>query len=130
MINVGTMLIGDLIVAALSRQKNIWNEIFSSNTLNCGIGADKGQNVSWRAYNLPSVKSIRNVVFLRGTNNLNMDAHEDAADGIIVIGLTFKRLYTIVNCGLLPRECYWSLNRVYIKDYIYMYIYIYIYIYI
>ena len=91
---------------------------FSFNTLNCGLGGDKVQNVLWRAHNLPAVKSVRNVVILCGTNNLHLDAPEDLADGIIKIGSTFKRLYTNVNvflCGILPRDCYWSINRVYVN---------------
>ena len=66
------------------------------------------------------MKSVRNVVILCGTNNLHLDAPEDTADGIIEIGSTFRRLYTNVNvvfiCGIIPRDCYWSINRVYIKD--------------
>ena len=64
------------------------------------------------------MKSVRNVVILSGTNNLHLDAPEGIADGIIEIGSTFKRLYTniVFICGILPRDCYWSINRVYIKD--------------
>ena len=63
------------------------------------------------------MKSVRNVVILCGTNNLHLDAPEDTANGIIEIGSTFKRLYTnVFICGILPRDCYWSINRVYIKD--------------
>ena len=65
------------------------------------------------------MKSVRNVVILYGTNNLHLDAPDDTADGIIKIGSTFKRPYTNVNvfiCGILPSDCYWSINRVYIKD--------------
>ena len=108
-----TILIGDSIVAGLSRCQNIWNGNFSFDTLNCGIGGDKVQNVLWRAHNLPAVKSVRNVVILCGTNNLHLDAPEYIADGITKIGLTFKRLYTNINvfiCGILPCNCYWSIN--------------------
>ena len=115
----GTILIRDSIVARLSRYQNIWNGNFSFTTLNCGIGGDKVQNVLGRAHNLPAVKSVRNFVILCGTNNLHLDAPEDIADGIIEIGSTFKRLYTNVNVfiyGTLPRDNYWSINRVYIKD--------------
>ena len=65
------------------------------------------------------MKSVRNVVILCGTNNRHLVAPEDIADSIIEIGSTFKRLYTNVNvfiCGILSRDCYWSINRVYIKD--------------
>ena len=65
------------------------------------------------------MKSVRNVVILCGTNNRHLVAPEDIADSIIEIGSTFKRLYTNVNvfiCGILSRDCYWSINQVYIKD--------------
>ena len=42
-----TILIRDSIVAGLSRDQNIWNGNFSFDTLNCGIGGDKVQNVLW-----------------------------------------------------------------------------------
>ena len=64
-------------------------------------------------------KSVRNVVILCGTNNQHLDAPEDIADGIIEIGSTFIRFYTNVDifiCGLLPRDCYWSINEVNIND--------------
>ena len=79
----GTILIGDSLVAGLSQYQNIWNGNFFVDTLNCGIGGDKVQNVLWRAHNLPPVKSVRNVAILCGTNNLHLDAPEDIADGII-----------------------------------------------
>ena len=114
-----TILIEDSVIAGLSRYQNIWNRNFSFDTLNCGIGGDKVHNVLWRAHNLPAVKSVRNFVTLCGTNNLHLDAPKDIADGIIEIGSTFKRFYINMNvfiCGILPRDCYWSINRVYMKD--------------
>ena len=115
----GTILIGDSLVAGLSRYQNIWNGDFSFSTLNCGIGGDRVQNDLRQAHKLPAVKSVRNVVFLCRTNNLLGDAPEDVADGIMEIGSTFKRFYTNANafiCGILPCDCCWLINRVYIKD--------------
>ena len=97
-------------MAGLSRYQNIWNRNFSFNTLNCGIGRDKVQNVLWQAHILPAVKSARNAVILCGTNNLYPDALEDIADVIIEIWSTFKMFYSNVNvfiCGILPCDCYW-----------------------
>ena len=77
------------------------------------------QNVLRRAHNLPAVKNVKNFAILCGTSNLHLDAPEDIADDIIEIGSTFKRFYSNVNvffCGILPRDCYWSINQVYIKD--------------
>ena len=87
-----TVLTGDSIVAGLSRYQNIWNGNFSFITLNCGLGGDKVQNVLWQDHNLPAVKSVRNVVILCGTIKLQLNAPKDIVDGIIKIGLTFKRL--------------------------------------
>ena len=97
-------------MARLSRYQNIWNRNFSFNTLNCGIGGDKVQNVLWQAHILPAIKSARNAVILCGTNNLYPDALEDIADVIIEIWSTFKMFYSNVNvfiCGILPCDCYW-----------------------
>ena len=55
----GTILIKDSIVAGLIRYQNMWNENFSFNTLNCGVGGDKVQNVLWQAHNLRALKSVR-----------------------------------------------------------------------
>ena len=41
-----TLLLGDSIVAGLSRYPNVWNEYFALiNTLNLGIGGDRVENV-------------------------------------------------------------------------------------
>ena len=77
--------------SGLNRYQNIWNRNFSFNILNCGIGGE------WRAHNLPALKSVRNIVMLSGTNNLNLDAPEDITDGIIEIESTFKKLSINVN---------------------------------
>ena len=103
----------------LSRQQNVWKGNFSFNTLNCVVGGDKVQNVLWRGHNLPSIKSVRNFVILSSTNQLHQNAPKNIANGIIEIGSTFKRLYTDVNvfiCEIIPRDYYWSINRIYIKD--------------
>ena len=72
-------------MAGLSRYQNIYNEDFSFNTLNWGIGDYKFPNVWWRADNLLTLKNIKNIVILRGTNNLRLDVPEDIADGIMEI---------------------------------------------
>ena len=112
-----SILTGDSIVAGLSRYRIIWNGNFSFNISNCGIGGDKFQNILWRAHNLPVVKSVRNVAILCGKSNLHLDASEDVDDGIIEIRSNCKRLYTnVFICKVLPHDCYWSINGVYIKD--------------
>ena len=63
------------------------------------------------------MKSVRNVAILCGKSNLHLDASEDVDDGIIEIRSNCKRLYTnVFICKVLPHDCYWSINGVYIKD--------------
>ena len=88
------IIIGDLIAASLSRYQNVWAKFLQPlRALNCGIGGDKVQHVLWRSHNLPVVKSIKKVVVLCGTNNLNQDWPEDVIDGIIEVASTFKSKY-------------------------------------
>ena len=58
--------------------------------LNCGIGGDKGQYVLWCAYTFPVVKSVKKLVNICGTKNLNQDALEDITDGIMKVAGIFK----------------------------------------
>ena len=44
--NYSTLLIGDSLIGGLSRYPNIWGRYFKLlNTINCGIGGDRTQNV-------------------------------------------------------------------------------------
>ena len=86
-----TIIIGDSIVAGLSRYQSAWAKFLQTLTaLNCGIGDDKVQHVLWRSHNLPVVKSIKKVIVFCGTNNLNQDSPEDVTDGIIEVENTFR----------------------------------------
>ena len=70
------LLLGDSIVAGLSRYPNVWNEYFTPiNALNLGIGGDCVEYVLWRAINLPLLSSMKNVVILCGTNNVPIDTN-------------------------------------------------------
>ena len=85
-----TIVIRDSIVAGLNRYQSVWTKYLEPlKTLNCGIGSDRVQNVSWQAQNLLVISSLKNVVILCGTNNLFQDSPEDIADGIIEIVQTF-----------------------------------------
>ena len=115
-----TLLIGDSLIAGLSRYPNIWRRYFKPlNAINCGIGADRMQNVLWRSNNLPSSAFFQNAVILCGTNNIQRDSSEDIVDGILEIALSLKRKYhhlNIVVCGLLPRDVNWSVNHIFINE--------------
>ena len=71
-----TLLLGDSIVAGLSRYPNIWNEYFAPiNGLNVGNGGDRIENALWRAIDLPLPLSVKNIVILCETNNIPIDTH-------------------------------------------------------
>ena len=47
-----TIIIGDSIVAGLSRYQSVWAKFFKPlRVLNCGIGSNKVQHVLWRSHN-------------------------------------------------------------------------------
>ena len=63
-----TLLLGDSIVACLSRYPNVWNEYLAPiNVLNLGNGGYRVENVLWRAIDLLLPSSVKNVVILCGT---------------------------------------------------------------
>ena len=114
------MIIGDSIAAGLSHYQNVRAKFLQPlRALNCGIGGDKVEHVLWHSHNLPVVKSIKKVVVLCGTNNLNQDLPEDITDGIIEVASTFKSKYGSIGifvCGILPCNFNWSVTQVHIKE--------------
>ena len=114
-----TIIIGDSIVAGLSRYQNVRDKFLKPlKVLNCGIGGDRIQHVLWRALNLPVSSNLTNVVALCGTNNLLLDSPKDIADGILEIARSFEINYSCINviiCGILSHDDSWSVNRVSIK---------------
>ena len=116
--NVNSIIIEDSIVAGHTRYTNIWNNLFGNRFINLGISGDRVENVLWRARDIPSLLSLKNVVILCGTNNINKDSPYDIAQGLIVIGLVFKNQSNnpyIFICGILPRDESFSINRLLMK---------------
>ena len=111
-----TIIIGDSIVAGLSRYQNVRDKFLKPlKALNCGVGGDKIQHILWCALNLPVSLNLKNVVVLCGTNNLLLDSPKDIADGILKIARSFETNYSCVSviiCGILPHDDSWSVNRV------------------
>ena len=109
-----TLLLGDSIVAGLSRYPNVWNEyLVPINTLNLGIGGDRVENV------LPLPSSVKNIVIMYGANNIPVGTPRNIADCIISIDYTFRKKPNDINvnvCGLIPRDDCWSVNRVVINE--------------
>ena len=109
------VLIGDSIVAGLSRYVNIWRTFFKTfHTLNYGIGGDRTQHVLWRAENATLPNFLKYVVIHCGTNNIDRDQSRDIANGVISIGLKLQekcRGLKVIVTGLLPRDSEWSQRR-------------------
>ena len=102
------LLLGDSIIAGLNRYHAIKNEYFcEKNTINCGIGGDRTQNVLWRAKEMVLPLSIRYVVLQFGTNNLGCDSPSEISQGILSVADILQRKspsVRIIVTGLLPRD--------------------------
>ena len=113
------VLIGDSIVAGLSRYANIWRTFFKIfDTLNYGIGGDHTQHVLWHAENVTLPNSLKYVVIHCGTNNIDRDQPRDIANGIISIRLILQEKccgLKIIVTGLLPQDSEWSQRQKKIK---------------
>ena len=117
--NINSIIIRDSIVAGLTRYTNVWNNLFGNRFINLGISGDRVENVLWRARDIPILPSLKNVVILCGTNNINKDSPYDIAQGLIAIGSVFKNQSSNPNifiCGLLPRDESFSINRLIINE--------------
>ena len=89
------------------RYKNVCDENFTRDSVNCGMGGGKTQNVLWRSKNIPLPQSLEYVVINCSTNNLDTDNPDEISDGLICIALLFqkrmKHLQIVVN-GLILRD--------------------------
>ena len=88
--SINSIIIGDSIVAGLTRYTNIWNNLFGNRFINLGISGDPVENVLWRARDISFLPSLKNVIILCGTNNINKDSPYEIAKGLIAIGSAFK----------------------------------------
>ena len=73
----------------------------------------------WHAREIPFIPSLKNVVILWGTNNINKDSPYDIAQGLIDISSAFKNQPSNPNIfiyGILPRDGYCSTNRLTIDE--------------
>ena len=102
--NTSTVVTGDSIATGLMRYKNVWEENFTRDTVNCGMGGDKTQNILWRSKNIPLPQSLKYVVINCDTNNLDTNNPDKITNGLICIALLFqKRMKHNVN-GLITRD--------------------------
>ena len=113
--SANSLFIGDSIIYGLLRYQTVWQRILQSfQTLNLGIPGDKTQNVLWRAENLQISSRVKFVVIHCGTNNIDTNAPNAIAQGILSIALTFQEKcdqIQIFVVGLLPRDLQYSFRR-------------------
>ena len=87
------------------KYRNVWEEYFNRDTVNCEIGGDNTKNILWRSNNIPLPQPLKYVVINCGANNLDTDNPGEISDGLICIALLFqkrlKQLQIVVN-GLIP----------------------------
>ena len=103
--NTSTVVIANPIAAGLMNYRNVWEEYFNRDTVNCEIGGDNTKNILWRSNNIPLPQPLKYVVINCGANNLDTDNPGEISDGLICIALLFqkrlKHLQIVVN-GLIP----------------------------
>ena len=107
--NVSAVLLGDSIIAGFFSYHNIWYKFFDENTINCGIGGDKVQNILWRAENIPLQQSLEYVVISCDTNNLDTDNSEKIVNGLFCIALTpQEKNEPSKNCNKWNSTSWWT----------------------
>ena len=117
--NINSIIIGDSIVAGLTRYSNVWKNLFGNEFINLGIRGDRVENVLWRVRDKAFSPRLKNVVILCGTININKDPPCDIVLGLIATDSSFKNRINNANifiCGLLPLDEYVSINRVIIDE--------------
>ena len=71
--NINIIIIGDSIVASLTRYNSVWKNLFGNEFANLGIFGDHVKNVLCRVRNIAFPPRLKNVVILCGTKNINKD---------------------------------------------------------
>ena len=108
--NTPVVVISDSIEAGLRRYTTVCrNFIFQYKTINLGIGGDRIENVLWRINDIGLRKSVRSVVILYSTNNIDTSSTDEISVGVVTIARcrSMSHRYPnieIIVSGLLPRE--------------------------
>ena len=103
------------LIDPLTTNNAIYCDSLTIKLLNSGIEED----LLWRAINLPTPLSLKNVVILCETNSIFTHSSTDIADCIVKIGYCLRQKSSNINVfvyGLIPRDRSWSVNRVLIKN--------------
>ena len=104
------VLLGDSLVANLSRYPSVWDHHLKPlNAVNCGIGGDRTQHVLWRAENMYLPSSVSVAVIHCGTNNIDFNVYQpdDIALSVISCGSSLRVKHpqlNVVVAGILPRD--------------------------
>ena len=108
--NTPVVVISDSIEAGLRRYTTVCrNFILQYKTINLGIGGDRIENVLWRINDIGLRKSVRSVVILCSTNNIDTSSTDEISVGVVTIARcrSMSHRYPnieIIVSGLLPRE--------------------------
>ena len=108
--NTPVVVISDSIEAGLRRYTTVCrNFILQYKTINLGIGGDRTANVLWRINDIGLRKSVRSVVILCSTNNIDTSSTDEISVGVVTIARcrSMSHRYPnieIIVSGLLPRE--------------------------
>ena len=87
--NIHSIITGDSVIAGLTQYTNIWNSLFDKRFINLCISGDCVENVLWRARDILCPPSLKNVVILCGTNNINKHCPCAITQGLITIASIF-----------------------------------------
>ena len=114
------ILLGDSIVANLSRYPCVWNRyLYPLNAVNCGIGGDCTQHVLWRADNYYLPASVSTVVLSCGINNMDFYRPQDIANSILLCGTRLREKHPqihVIVTGILPRDATVTERRIKIQQ--------------
>ena len=107
------------------RYPTVWRTCFSRyKIIYLRIGKYRAENVSWRVKGIVLPKSVRSIVIHCGTNNIDTSSSDEISLGIFAIARSISQRHPnikVIVSELLPRDIYWSKQRVKIKKtYAYM----------
>ena len=106
------VLLGDSLVANLSRYPIVWDHLDNLNFVNCGIRGDHTQNVWWRVEHMYLPATVSVGLIHCGINDINSSSanayrpHE-IAENVILCGFKLRErhpLMSIIIMGILPTE--------------------------
>ena len=108
------IILGDSLVAGLSRYPDIWDLFKPHNVINCGIKGDRIENVLWRVDHLYLPDSVKCAIISCGTNNMDDDTPLDISSSLVSLAMELRiqnpQLHVCIT-GILPRDQFVSPRR-------------------